>query len=199
MLSCFWDHRPGEKRNCLNRSQGPSRRSGMSPPADQKIPCTKTGFPQFFSTSPRRFVSFSSYASLRAVSELGFTRNSEQGLVRFSIGGRWQPPCPVVVGQIVGGRITERAARQRRGASVGRVMEMGNTPVWWHTKGPLEDVPGGALLGQWCAERCADRPENRLRIKMCNRLFADFPRFLLVPQEGVEPPTKRLEGSCSIH
>ena len=76
----------------------------MSPPADQKIPCTKTGFPQFFSTSPRRFVSFSSYASLRAVSELGFVRNSEQALVRFSLGGR--------------------------------VMEMGKTPMWWHTKRP---------------------------------------------------------------
>ena len=167
MLSCFWDHRPGEKRNCLNRSQGPSRRSGMSPRTVQNIHCTKTGFPQLSSTSPTRFVSFSSYASLRAVSELSFVRNSEQALVRFSLGGR--------------------------------LMEMGKTPVWWHTKGPLEDVPGEALLGQWCAERCADRPENRLRIKMCNRLFADFPRFLLVPQEGVEPPTKRLEGSCSIH
>jgi hypothetical protein len=60
----------------------------MSPPTDQKIPCTKTGFPQFSSTSLRRFVSFSSYASLRVVSELGFIRNSQQGLVRFSLGGR---------------------------------------------------------------------------------------------------------------
>ncbi len=59
---------------------------------------------------------------------------------------------------------------------------------------PLGCAPGGVLVLMACS--LFRKPFAYLCLYQAVRCFS---AVLVVPQEGVEPPTKRLEGSCSIH